>query len=181
MRITYLLSLLLSAVVIVLGACAGKPGSEAIQPEGLAYRDSSLTHSIAQLGLNGPTQIAGPLNQETSKLTADDMQETSGGGAAKQRLMIVVDGEIFRASFSAAANLTGDAKIGPDGRVTGLTFTTDNAAVQRAVNEGAAVLVAQWSKATEAERAVLEAKIKAQADTGNAIAQAALQIVSLLK
>jgi hypothetical protein len=164
-----------------LGGCVSKPGSEALQPEGLQYRDPSQTHSTAQLGLDGPTQIGGPLSQETSLLSISDMRETNGGGAAKQRLMVISDARGFRATASSAANLNATVTLDDKGNPKTFAFTTDNAAVQRAANEGIAALVAQWTKATESERAVLEAQIKAQAETGNTVAQSVLTIIAGLK
>jgi hypothetical protein len=167
------------------GGCVSKPGSEAIQPEGLQYRDPSLTHSTAQLGLDGPTQIGGPLNQETSQLDAERMQETSGGGAAKQRAAVSMG--LLRAMLSASSDFeTSDIRVAFDteGRVTSASIgklSTNNTAVQRAVNDGVTALVAQWSKATEAERAVLEAQLKTQAAMGEAAAQTALSIITAIK
>lgn len=175
------LGLVLVVLVLGMGGCAGKPGSEALHPEGLEYRDPSLTHSTAQLGFNSATQIGGPLSQETSKIGDGTMQETSGGGAAKQRLAVRIDGQVLEVMFSAASDLKGTMARDADGNITGITFQTDNAAVQRAVNDGVAVLVAQWTAASANERAVLEAKLRAQSETGSAVASAALQIVALLK
>jgi hypothetical protein len=170
--------MLLLALLMV--GCAGKPGTDANHPEGLRLQEPSSTHSYAQLGFDGPTQIGGPLNQETSKLTPDGtMQETSGGGAAKQRLQFQ-HGEL-RVLFSASSNITGTGEMTPDGSLVKFSFTTDNASVQRAVNEGVAVLVAQWQKASDNERAVLEADIAARAKVADVVAQGALGIINLLK
>jgi hypothetical protein len=183
------LSTMMSLCVLVLGAglaaCVNKPGSEANQPEGLRYRDPSLTHSTAQLGLDGPTQIGGPLTQESSLLDAQRLQETTGGGASKQRVALTIGA--LRAMISAGSDLDAagiEATFDEKGNLTGAKvarLATSNSAVQRAVNEGAAILVAQWSKATEAERAVLEAQLRAQSETGSTVAQAALSIVTALK
>lgn len=165
---------------VVLVGCAGKPGTEAIGA-GVTYRDPSLTHSTAQLGFDGPTQIAGPLAQETSKISDGSMQETNGGVAAKQRLTMSIDGQKISVLFSAASDLKGTMTRDAQGNITGITFSTDNSAVQRAVNEGVAVLVAQWSAASANERATIEAKLRAQTEIGNTVASSALSIISALK
>jgi hypothetical protein len=171
----------LTVMLVLLVACAGKPGTEAFTTSGTTIREPTGTHSLAQLGYNESTQISGPLSQETSRMTVDDLQETSGGSAAKQRLAIIRDGASLRVMFSAASDLRARVAVDADGKITGYEFATDNTSVQKAVNEGIIALVAQWQRASDNERAVLEAKIKAQADLGDAVARSAMTIIMGIK
>jgi hypothetical protein len=167
-----------------LSGCVSKPGTEALQPEGLSYRDPSLTHSTAQLGFENATQIGGPLTQQTAKLTADGLQETNGGGAAVQRVAIDLDKLLLMLSAGSDLDVQGIDATLAEGKLTSIKVArlgTNNSAVQRAVNEGLGVLVAQWIKASENERAVLEASLKAQSELGSTVAQAALTVIAGLK
>lgn len=177
----FILGFALMFTLFLLSACAGKPGTEATTPSGTTIREPTGTHSLAQLGYDESTQISGPLSQETSRMTVDELQETSGGSAAKQRLAIIRDGASLRVMFSAASDLRARVTVDADGKITGYEFATDNTSVQKAVNDGIVALVAQWQRASDNERAVLEAKIKAQAELGSTAAQAALTIITAIK
>lgn len=178
-----------------LSGCVDKPGTALNVKEAtpVAFQDPSSTHSVAVLGQE-TTSTAGPLTTETSKLTDDGMWETNSGGAAKQRVQIVVlpDGTV-RSGGSAASDLdigeiettwtptlVGDEVV----MARALRFRnlrTSNSAVQNSVNQAVALLVSQWQRASDNERAVLEKQLETQAQVGVEVARAALDAIRVLK
>lgn len=192
--------LLLPATILVLACssvvgCVAKPGTALNVQEAtpVTLNDPSSTHSAAVIGQE-TTTTHGPLITETSKLNDEGMWETNSGGAAKQRVSIVVlpDGTV-RAGGSAASDLDiGEVESTwtpmQDGKANGLARTlrfkavkTNNASVQTAVNAGVASLVAQWQRSSDNERAVLEAQLAAQAKIGDAVAATAQAVIAGLK
>ncbi len=180
-----------ACLLIMLPGCAGKPGtsvelaaSDGASPVSIA--DPTGSHGVTVLGYDRDTTVNGPLVTETSRLDDAGLQETNTGGAAKQRVTIVVlpDGTI-RAGGSAASDLSiGEIEStwtpGEFGTARTLVFRnvkTDNATVQRAVNEAVGLLIAQYQRASDNERAVLIADLEARTKVGEVIASTALAAI----
>lgn len=99
-------------LLLCLSGCVGKPGTRvnldaAKDAAPVTIEDPTGAHGVTVLGFNRDTTVNGPLVTETSKLDDTGLQETNTGGAAKQRVTIVVlpDGTI-RAGGSAASDLS---------------------------------------------------------------------------
>lgn len=183
---------LLTAVLVGLGVlllapqggCVAKPGAAMTTPDPVSIEDPSYTQGKAVIGEN-TTSVAGPLGTETSKLDTAGLAETNTGSALKQRAGFAV-GDL-KAMMSAASDfdLAGiKATFTPEGKVASVEIAklaTSNSAVQRAVNEGVALLVGQWQRSSDNERAVLEKQLDTQAAAGNTLAQAAVAAIKAAK
>ena len=178
--------LLILVFMLLPPGCAAKPGTRVAFEGNPTVEDPTGTHGVTVLGFDRDTTVNGPLGTETSKLTDAGMQETNTGSALKQRVTIVVlaDGTI-RAGGSAASDLnigevTSTWTPGPDGVARTLTFrnvATNNTSVQRAVNEAVGLLIAQYQRASDNERAVLIADLETRAKVGESIAGIALSAI----
>ncbi len=188
-RLRVLGALIVSAVcavcAVLSGGCAGKPGTSVNVQDAppVSFQDPSSTQS-AHVLTETATTVTGPLGSETAKFTNDQLLETNSGSALKQRGAVTF-GDV-RGMLSGASDLDiqGVEATFTDGKVSTLKIAklgTSNSAVQRAVNEGVGLLVAQWQRSSDNERAVLEKQIEAQAAIGDAVATTALSVVKLLK
>lgn len=179
------LSCLALAGTPALGGCADKMGSSATSTtDGLTSVDPSMTHSSHVLGEH-KTLVTGPMGSETSALKQTGMEETNSGSALKQRAGFTI-GDNVKAMLSAASDfdMAGIKLTFKDGKLETAVIdklATSNSEVQRAVNEGLAVVVTQWINASKEERAVLEKQLDVQARMGDAVAKIAQAYIETLK
>ncbi len=192
MRRTIAAAGLMTLALLTVGGCADKIGQR-VAGSALSADDPSNTSSSAILRDSGGSIVTGKNTVETSLIQDNLMQETNSGGVAKQRvafqLPVRIQGfsEKWLTQVSAASNINIgkiDVVFAEDGSPKSLVienFTTDNASVQKALNEAVASEVAAFLKGTEAERDVQIKRLDTQAQAAGFAADVAKTAIPLLK
>jgi len=160
---------------------------------GLRTVDGANTKSTTFLRDTGGSITTGNLGVETSRITSEEMQETNSGSALKQRLSfrwpLLIQGmaETMQAQFSAGSNIRVEgieALLNDDGSPKSLKIgliSTDNAEVQRAVNEAVRFEVEAAMAGTAANRDVQLKRLEVQSQSVGFAADVAKTAIPLIK